>query len=458
MRSAASRRSTERPALATLLLAAMLTLATLTGGASFPDTLGQAVVRTGSMLLVAIAIGSTQRFDLRSYRNLGFILAAAILIVLLQLVPLPPALWRALPGRAWFDIGAGVPAVADAWRPAAIVPDGARNALFALIVPTCTLLLVATVPRRELKLVVPFLVAMVGLSSVLAAMQFAGSTFDNPFINERLGFASGLLANRNHQALFLAIGIVAALHWATTRPLAPWRVAAGGITVLWFALMILATGSRAGLMLGLVALLAGTVLGISVARRAGLRLSRRMAFLVGVAGVLVCVGLVAASLYAGRSASLDRLNDAVIGDDMRIRALPVVLEMVRTYLPLGAGQGGFATLFAVVEPDRLLKPTYFNHAHDDFLELLIESGIPGALLLIAALAWFARRTWIVWRHTPDGDTLRGRLGSIIIALVLLASFTDYPARTPIIMVVLVVAAAWLTVPLSPALPDERSTL
>ncbi|MEK9213184.1 O-antigen ligase family protein [Sphingomonas sp. 2378] len=457
MRSAASRHSVKWPALATLLLAAMLALATLTGGASFPDTLGQAVVRTGAMLLVAIAIGSAQRFDMRHYRGLGFILAAAVLIVLLQLVPLPPALWAALPGRTAFNIGVLVPETADAWRPAAIVPDGALNALFALIVPICTLLLVAAVPRRELKLIVPFLVAMVGLSSVLAAMQFAGSTFDNPFINERLGFASGLLANRNHQALFLSIGIVAALQWATTRPLLHWRVAASGITVIWFMLMILATGSRAGLMLGLLALLSGMVLVISVVRRAKLRMSRRTAFLVGVAGLLVCAGIVAASLYAGRSASLDRLTDAVIGDDMRIRALPVVLDMIRTYMPLGAGQGGFATLFAVVEPDRLLKPTYFNHAHNDFLELLIEAGIPGALLLLAALAWFARRVWIVWRHTPDGETLRARLGSIIITLVLLASFTDYPARTPIIMAVLVAAAA-LTVPPSLALPDERSTL
>lgn len=458
MRSVTSRRSVERPTFATFLLGAMLALATLTGGASFPDTLGQAVVRTGAMLLLATAIGSKQRFDLSYYRGLFLILAFAIIIVLLQLIPLPPTLWAALPGRAAFDIGASVPEVADAWRPAAIVPVAARNALFALIVPLSTLLLIAAVPRRQLAFAVPFLVAMAGLSSVVAAMQFAGGTLDNPLINERIGFASGLLANRNHQALFLAIGVAAAMHWGTTRPLLQWRAAAGAVTIAWFALMILATGSRAGLLLGLVALVAGAAMAVSAARRAGLRVSRRTALL-GVAGtVLACVGIISASVYAGRSASLDRLNDAAIGDDMRIRAMPVVLDMVRTYMPLGGGQGSFATLFAMAEPDRLLKPTYFNRAHDDFLEVLIEAGLPGALLLVAGLGWFVRRTWTAWRRAPDGETLRARLGSVVIALVLLASITDYPARTPLIMVVLIVAAAWLTLTPSPPLRDERPTL
>lgn len=445
MPHAAPARSIAKPGLAAGLLGALIVLATLAGGASSPGTLGQVVIRAGAMLLAAVAVGAGLKFDVAGYRGPVLLVSAAIVLAAVQLVPLPPGLWRALPGRAAFDLSAVLPELATAWRPAAIVPGAAWNALFSLTVPACALLLLLATPRAQLQHMVPLLVAMVGLSSVVAALQFAGGGLNNPLINERLGFASGLLANRNHQALFLAIGVAAAMQWGAVRPFIQIRAVAAGAVAAWFVLMILATGSRAGLMLGLVALLGGSALVLSAARRAGARVPRRTALLFGVLAVVGLAGIVSVSLYAGRSESITRLNEAVIGEDMRVRALPVVLDMMRTYMPLGAGQGGFATLFKAAEPDTLLKPTYFNHAHNDFLEVPIEAGLPGILLLIAALLWFGKRSWRAWRLSPDGEAQRARLGSVILLLVLLASIADYPARTPLIMVVLVLAAGWLSI-------------
>lgn len=432
-----------RPGLAVGLLAALIMLVVLTGGASSPGALGQPVVRTGAVLLAAVAIGAGLKFDLARYRGPAVLLAAAVALPFCQLLPLPPGLWHALPGRAVFDPSAIVPEIAGAWRPAAITPDAAWNALFSLTVPACTLLLLAATPRPQLQWVSPLLVTAVGLSSVVAALQFAGAAADNPLINERVGFASGLFANRNHQALFLAIGVAAAAQWGTVRPFAPFRAAIAGATVGWFLLMLLATGSRTGLVLGLGAIAGGSALVFGALRRSGTRIPRtRLLLFGGIAGALL-VGIVTVSVAAGRSESINRFNDAALGEDMRVRALPVVLDMVRTYLPLGGGQGGFATLFKAVEPDALLKPTSFNHAHDDYLELLIEAGLPGALLLAAALAWFARHAWRAWRLAPAGEIQRARLGTVVVVLVLMASATDYPARTPVIMMVLVLAAGWL---------------
>ena len=435
-------RPVARPGLAAGLLGALVVLAVLTGGASFPDTLGQTFVRTGAMLLLAIGIGAGLKFDLAGYRGIVLILLTAVSIVVVQLVPLPPAVWRALPGRSTFDLTTALPEVASTWRPAAIVPDAAWNALFSLTVPLCALLLLTAIPRPQLALMVPLLVAIVGLSSVVAALQFAGTGINNPMINDIPGFASGLLANRNHQALFLAIGIVATLQWGSTLPFLQRRAVASGIITAWFVLMILATGSRAGLMLGLVALAGGCMLIFGAVRRVGVRVPRRTKLLIGVLVALALAGIIAASLYSGRSESINRLNEAHVGEDARLQALPVVLDMVKTYMPVGAGQGGFATLFSAIEPDALLKLTYFNRAHNDFLELLIEAGLPGALLLLCALAWFGQCAWWAWRTAPDGETQRARLGTIVIFLALMASVVDYPARTPLIMVVLVLAAGW----------------
>ena len=118
--------------------------------------------------------------------------------------------------------------------------------------------------------------------------------------------------------------------------------------------------------------------------------------------------------------------------------------VVGASLPAGAVQGGVAWLFMAVEPEALLKPTYFNHAHNDYLELLIEGGLAGAAILAAALAWWARAAWRAWRLPAGGEALRARLGAIVVLLVLMASATDYPARTPLVMATLALAAGWLS--------------
>lgn len=440
---ASSSRTVQPDRLAIGLLGVLMTVVTLSGGASFPDVVGQAVVRTAALFALSAALCLGLRFAVAPYRAPLLLLLAMIVFVALQLVPLPPALWLALPGRKAFDVAPLLPEVTSAWRPAAIVPEAAWNALFALFVPASVMLALSTVPERQIPFTVPLLVAMVVLSSAVATLQFAGGSFENPLINDRAGFVSGLLANRNHQALFLGIGVVTAMQWGATRPFLQIRAAIAALLVVWFVLMILATGSRAGLLVGGTALAGGGLLVGAALRRSGLRPTRRQMLTGAALIVIVLTSLVTISLLVGRSESIDRLSQYTIGEDMRVRALPVVLDLIKTYMPVGAGQGGFAVLFKAVEPDALLKPTYFNRAHNDFLEVALEGGVIGVVLLATALIWFAVQGWRVWRLPPTQNVQRARLGTIIILLVLLASTTDYPARTPLIMSVIAIASSWL---------------
>ncbi len=137
---------------------------------------------------------------------------------------------------------------------------------------------------------------------------------------------------------------------------------------------------------------------------------------------------------------------------MRARGLPVVLAMIRDYFPAGAGMGGFDPIFRMHEPFNLLKRTYFNHAHNDFLEIALDAGLPGLLLLAAAIGWWGLASARAWRRRPDAVVVLARLGSAILLLVLGASLVDYPTRTPLIMVTMVLAAMWLHCGTGPALP------
>ena len=128
---------------------------------------------------------------------------------------------------------------------------------------------------------------------------------------------------------------------------------------------------------------------------------------------------------------------------MRNRGLPTVLTMIATYFPFGAGVGSFDPIFRMNEPHALLKLTYFNHAHNDFLEIVLDAGAPGLLVLTAAFGWWGWASMRAWGPDSGRRHILPRLGSAILFLVVVASIFDYPARTPTIMAMMVIAAMWL---------------
>jgi O-antigen ligase len=94
-----------------------------------------------------------------------------------------------------------------------------------------------------------------------------------------------------------------------------------------------------------------------------------------------------------------------------------------------------------LEPDNLLRPTFSNHAHNEALEILLTSGIPGAALALLALVFVAAAVWRGLRSSGDAVLFK-RLGIIVIILLAIASISDYPMRTPILSAVFVLAAIW----------------
>jgi O-antigen ligase len=162
------------------------------------------------------------------------------------------------------------------------------------------------------------------------------------------------------------------------------------------------------------------------------------------AAVAIVAGTVVASIAADRAVAIRRLVDTDTGLDMRGRALPTVWAMIRDYFPAGAGLGSFDAVFRIHEPFALLKPTYFNHAHDDFLEIALDAGVAGVLLLCAAVAWWIVASVRAWRRPANTRDVLPRVGSVMLLLIIMASLFDYPARTPTVMALIVVAAAWLS--------------
>lgn len=426
-----------------VMLSIFLAVLWIAGGASRADVFGQVVVRSVAWIILAavLVFGRPPRWSAIS--SVAIFLLTSVVIVAMQLIPLPPDIWTALPGRELLAQSALVSDQPQPWRPISLSPDATVNALSSLIVPIVIVVLMGMQARELRWAVVTLVLVVIVAGCLLALLQFAGSNFDNPLINY-VGQVSGNFANRNHMALLAGIGCVLAPVWAYNESESPrWRALVAIGLLLFFVLIILATGSRAGFIFASV----GTVLGVLAVRTRLARQVRgvpRKIWIPGaVASAATIVGGIILSIVLGRAASVDRASNLEVGEDLRGLALPTVLDMVEKYWPVGSGFGTYDPAYRISEPDALLSVSYMNQAHNDLLGLVLDGGIFGAALLLAALVWIAINTVRAWRGAGGDSSQIARAGSAILVLIFLASIFDYPARTPMIMAIAVVAAVWL---------------
>jgi O-antigen ligase len=119
------------------------------------------------------------------------------------------------------------------------------------------------------------------------------------------------------------------------------------------------------------------------------------------------------------------------------------LFALRQYWPWGAGMGSFIPVFAAAERLEVVTQHFVNRAHDDYLEFLIEAGLPGVLVFGLICRQIARDAWRGWRGKTAGSPAQmigGAAGLIIIAI---HSLGDYPLRTMSIACIVAVCAGVL---------------
>jgi len=417
------------------------------------------VLRPVAIAVSAFAAWGLTRDQILRHRFAFAMMAAVFALTILHLVPLPPAIWSALPGREILVQIDAAAAIGPIWRPLSVAPAGTVNAFFSLFIPLAVLLLgvrLSTAMQHRLLLIV----VLIGLfSALLGLLQLLGSPTGPLYLyrNTNYGVATGLFANRNHQAIFLAtlLPMLAALAMSARGTPKQLLFSYGALISGAFLLpLLLITGSRIGIMTGALGLLSVPFLMRFDKRKPaspkqrkgpGLRLWRwlsgpRGLVAMGATFVAVLAGL---TIWLSRAASVTRVVDAEAGDELRFKVWPVIFDNVTAYFPLGSGIGSFVPVFKIVEPDAILRPTYLNHAHNDPLEVLLTAGIPGALLMVAAVvAWAIAARRAFSGSLADPNILFARTGVIVIGLLGIGSLTDYPLRTPFLAALLVVAALW----------------
>lgn len=440
-----------------LTLCGFLILVFLIGGGARGDIESLALLRPVAVLVCAFALTTMRRHHLRTSWPAFALLGAAFALVLLHLLPLPPALWQALPGRETITQIAQVSDAANVWRPLSMAPDATRNALYSLFVPLAVLLLGVQLSQEERFRLLPLMIALGALSGLIGLLQVAGPTGGPLYFYDITNgdSAVGLFANRNHASVFLGclFPMLAIYASAETRTREQFRLRTWLVVSLGALLvpLILVAGSRTGLFTGLLGLLSIPLLVRS--QRAGTLGSKVPArsLLLFATGAICVAGLGLLFTLLSKDRAIDRLLTSDTGGDRRFEIWGPVTEMARQYQPLGSGIGSYVEVFQLGEPRSILTLNYSNHAHNDLLETWLTGGVPALALLAVAILLLAWRALHLWRRRTNGSRRIGyaRMASVVVALLLLASLSDYPLRVPSIMCLIAVCTLWL-------LPEDRS--
>jgi O-antigen ligase len=418
-----------------ILFCLLLTSLWWWGGASRADEQAQLLVRLSSVILAAIALLILPQDGFRRVRPILFGSLALAALMIIQLIPIPPTLWSALPGRAALQVGQD-----PVWRPISLLPDLTQNALAVLIPPFAAIILMASTRSHDHARLFSALLVAVFLSGMLGLIQLIDKSPGLYFYRtSNFGASTGVFANRNHQAAMLALAfpmIGAVLSNGFRRQASEFVLLLGAGAALAIVLLIFLAGSRSGLVLGTF----GVIAGVAIAMRGQgdlpealrIRAGRLLPWLVG------SVALVGGAIFVigTRAEALQRLLSEDVSQELRIRLFRPLLEIFWTYFPFGTGFGSFVELYKVHERFEHLDTIYLNHAHNDLLELAIEGGAPALLLVVVGLIWVVRRSVYVWsrarRH--ERNLAYARASSVNIGILMLASLADYPLRTPIMAV------------------------
>lgn len=446
---------------ATGLVPLWLGFAVMIGGSSQPNQLSHLLLQfVGGIIAMACFIPAVNAPRSRTILLLSGLCSMLILWIVVQTLPLSKSVWSVLPDRSvivegWTYLGLN----SDKAFPISFMPFETRTALLGFVPPVATLLLMLAIGRkksgRTLYWVIPILGAVSALLGVAQVTTNADAVLRWHAITNPT-FATGVFANVNHQSTLclMCIPMTAALGARLRRD---WeggdddvgKAAIVGGLLLTNLVGVLAAGSVAGYSLLLPILLFSFIL-FARTSHSGERGTRTILAL-STATFLGSIALVASSPM------LERLGVTSFedGDLSRIGVWRTSSEIAETHLFVGTGLGTFTETYRLYEPDGNITNRFVNNAHNDYLQTLIELGIPGMLIIAAVIGLFLVAFVRTWMTRDDEEYRFRRAAAVAVFVPILHSFVDYPLRTPAIACL---AVACLVLMLAPLRSKQRSTV
>jgi O-antigen ligase len=441
-----------RSALAPLYLFACLIL-----GGSAQGIWGNMLLELAGVAIIARAAAAPADAPLpRAAKALLLLAIVAIVIVAMQAVPLPPTLWahgpRARIAEGYQLLGMSLPAL-----PTSLTPYASLSALLCLIPPLAMFCAIVRLNAYRVSWLAAALLAGSVAAIMIGVLQVVSAGSSTPWHSYRetnVGVAVGFFENANHMAdlLLIAIPFLAAIASAGKGGNVQ-RYSAQLSVLIAIGLVLVAgismTGSLAGYGFAVPVVAASALIMLQPTNR-----SRNWIAGLAALSVIVCLAGLANS-----STGATRIGQNPGGSlQSREQILATTGRAIRDFMPLGSGLGSFVKVYRLYEsPDAITNESVI-HAHNDYVELALELGVPGILLMLLFLVWWLVQCFAVWRKGEGGPWARA--ASIASAAVLVHSLVDFPLRTTAISTCFAMCLALLSdrrVPVRREKSDLRPT-
>lgn len=407
----------------------------------------------GGALLIVLALTEDHFAGLRPVLPAVFCLLAIALLGWFQQLALPTG-WVALLSSFGHELAAATAALDPGLAREAtlsLAPDATARVAMTFAAGAAWLVVAALLGRERFgRRALAVAVIATALFEVLygAKLWAAGSAeiwgVSVPLIHPRL---RGTFVNPDHLATLLLIALPVVLGLGSFllgrlryEPALERRLLlVVPVGLVWLTLFVgLAfTGSRAGLVAGMVGTAVPLVLAAAFARRKRFAV---LALALPVAGV----GLV---LLVGANEGLGRLLGTTVFDDslpLRLDVYAATAELWLHFPVFGCGLGAFADVFPRFQA--VSTGGAWRHAHNDPLELLATGGLLAAMLFAFGFVQVVRRLVRVLQATPRSEDRAAALAGLgVVAGLMVQESFDFgltlPANALWALVVIGAAAA-----------------
>lgn len=384
-----------------------------------------------------------------------------LLLAAVQLLPVPMSLLEVIsPGSASI-YRAGESDYAGTWHPISLYPQATLNELLNLLAYGSIFLVVSNHFRSKDQILslVRTIVIMGCVLVCVAVLQKAawnGRIYwfypIDPALHSRIDDIWGPYLNRNHFAGYLEMAVPLALglvmytlsragHGQGKTVLQRISSLAGHRKLPAFTLATLAVVIMSGALFATLS--RGGILGFTASMAVFVMLMRTRRSLRGKTSVLILLGLIVA--VVGLFAAWDRIEGRFmeLTDENRIPRITVWADMtgmVSDFPVLGTGLGTFDRIFPRYQTR--YSTVLFEHAENDYLEFLTDTGIVGFTTAITAGIIFFVIMYRTWKARRNAfSTSLGAAGLASCAAIAVHSLTDFNLRIPANALLLTTIAA-----------------
>ncbi len=314
-----------------------------------------------------------------------------------------------------------------------------KGLCYSLFICCCAWLLSSSKRIKQFSLAIIITVFLQALYAIY--LQFSGMQFSPVFNYEIYERANGSFVYHNHLANYLLVGgslaiglLISQLSRMSTRDQSIKRLIIGALEALmsskWLIRVaivtivvgLILTRSRMGNSAFFVSLLMTSILALTIMKRPPSMLKWLVISL-----IVIDVAIVGALF--GIEKVQERIDVTSFEGESRDDVVEMSIPLVKDVWLTGSGAGTFYTVFPQYHTDVI--HLHYDHAHNEYLQFLIEYGIVGFILLGGAIIYSLLQAIKALRQRSDPLSQGIAFGAIMAIFgMLLHISVDFPLQAP----------------------------